>query len=110
MHLVLPSVELNVRKTFQYLHKQISLECKVSANPIDRVYWSKNGVIINANYNINGNNNNNNYDVNNIYANGNNYNQNIIEKYDNSNINDFYKLILTLTIMVMFKLHIHRKY
>ncbi len=77
---------MNVRKTYQYLHKQFSLECKISANPVDRVYWSLNGFIMNQNDHLSDNHIS--------------YNQNTIEKFDNSNINDFYKIVLTLSIMV----------
>ena len=81
LFLVVPTVELNVRKTYQYLHKQFSVECKISANPVDKVYWSRNGNVLNQNERVG---------------------QNFIEKYDHSNINDFYKIVLKLSIMVGF--------
>lgn len=80
---------MNVRKTYQYLHKQFSLECKISANPIDKVYWSRNGVVLNQNEQHWTK------DDNRVS-----YSQNMIDKYDHSNINDFYKIILKLSIMV----------
>lgn len=70
----LPTVELEIRKTFQFLHKKFSIECKISSNPLERTFWLKNGQPIQS--------------------------ENIqIEKYDISNINDYHKTLLTLTVM-----------
>ena len=31
---------------FQFSNKQVSLECKVKGNPLERIYWMKNNVVI----------------------------------------------------------------
>jgi hypothetical protein len=83
-------VELDVRKTFQFLNKKFSLECKIDSHPIDKAYWLKNGVIYDG-----GKHKLHHGDI----ASG--VSDNIkVEQYDLSNINDQFKILLTLTVLV----------
>lgn len=69
---------MEIRKTFQFLNKKFTLECKVSSNPIEKLYWYRNGAVLNGK------------DNGNIK----------VDKYDISNLNEYHKTLLTLTIMV----------
>jgi hypothetical protein len=88
----LPVIELEVRKTFQFVNKKFSLECKISANPLERVYWIKNGLILNENthHQMTSRDNSPSTRIDNYR----------VEKYDVSNMNDYFKVLLTLTILV----------
>lgn len=92
---VLPIVDLEIRKTFQFLHKKFSLECKIEANPIERLYWLKNGIIYDAQ--LNDNQEINRHTERSVMHESSRVR---VDKYDMSNENEFYKILLTLTIMV----------
>lgn len=89
-------VELEIRKTFQFLHKKFSLECKVNANPVDKLYWYKNGVI----YDTQSNENDNNRHQERSVGLENEQNNLHVDKYDISQISDYFKTLLTLTVLV----------
>ena len=46
--LVLPSVELATRQRFVHVGKKLSLECRVTSHPVDKIYWYKNGMVCDA--------------------------------------------------------------
>jgi hypothetical protein len=83
-------VELDVRKTFQFLNKKFSLECKIDSHPIDKAYWLKDGVIYDGGKHkaLHGDS-----------APGANDNLRV-EQYDLSNMNDQFKILLTLNVLV----------
>lgn len=75
----LPDVDVEIRKAFQFLHKKFSIECKITSNPLEKLFWLKNGHQLLMN---------NNEDNKNVF----------VEKYDVSNINELHKTLLTLTV------------
>lgn len=84
---------MEIRKTFQFLHKKFSLECKINSNPIDKLYWYKNGQIFESPHE---------------HFNRPDRHQersikpqdNIrVDKYDISDLDDLYKTLLTLTVV-----------
>jgi hypothetical protein len=99
----LPTVELDVRKTFQFLHKKFTLECKVNSNPIDSIDWYKNHAAV-ANNHQHHHRSRHNQEGEISHAmeplvNGNNIR---IDKQDISTINDYQETLLTLTVLVSF--------
>ncbi|CAF0871583.1 unnamed protein product [Brachionus calyciflorus] len=90
----LPIVDLEIRKTFQFLNKKFSLECKIEANPIERLYWTKNGIIYDAQLNEN-------KEINRHSERSISYESSHlrVDKYDISNENEFHKTLLILTVM-----------
>lgn len=93
----LPTVELQVRKTFQFLKRKFSLECTIVSNPIEKVFWSKNDKIFSArltnkpvaDYEIAENNHLlRSIDQENI----------VVDKSDISSIGDNFKTLTTLTV------------
>ena len=82
-------MEVEIRKAFQFLHRKFSLECKVNANPLENVYWYRNGAVLNNQPDP--------YDHMESHLIGTHYR---IDKYDISNINDFFKTLLTLNVVV----------
>ncbi len=77
----LPDVDVEIRKAFQFLHKKFSIECKITSNPLEKLFWLKNGQQLL----MNNNNEDNSKNV-------------LVEKYDVSNINELHKTLLTLTV------------
>lgn len=99
----LPTVELEVRKTFQFLHRKFSLECKITSNPLEKVYWYKNGMVFSPDEHTLTHNSNDPQQQP-MLRDDSNRNGNIrVNKYDISNINEYYKLMLTLTVLNAFK-------
>jgi hypothetical protein len=96
-NVVLPTVELDVRKTFQFANKKFSLECKIDSHPIDKAYWLKNGVIYDGGKHKHlvqhG-------DVASSSSTGHSNDNIKVEQYDLSNINDQFKILLTLNVLV----------
>jgi len=102
----LPTVELEVRKTFQFLHRKFSLECKITSNPLDKVYWYKNGMVYSPDEHTFTHNSNDAQQQQQqvVLRDDSSRNGNVrVNKYDISNINEYYKLMLTLTVHNAFK-------
>ena len=83
-----------MRKTFQFLHKKFSLECKISSNPVERVYWYKDGVALSNHAHHHQHHDK--LEQTQFVTENNNIR---VDRYDVSNINDYYKILLTLTVL-----------
>ncbi len=99
----LPTVELEVRKTFQFLHRKFSLECKITSNPLDKVYWYKNGMIYSPDEHISSHKSSDTQQQSAPQDDSSRGGNVRVNKYDISNINEYYKLMLTLTVFNAFK-------
>ena len=102
----LPSVELDVRKTFQFMHKKFSLECKVNSNPIDKVYWYKNQAVLGAHphhHHLSSRQNQQQENSDSTHSGAEtlvNENNIRVDRHDISTLNDNHKTLLTLTVLV----------
>ncbi len=73
----IPSIQLNTKNIFQFLNNKVILDCVITGKPLDKLYWSKNGLNLNRNYK--------NYKI---------------DRYDVSNPNNQNKIRFTLEIIV----------
>jgi hypothetical protein len=83
-------VELEIRKTFQFLNKKFSLECRITSNPLERAYWSKDGVVLGLNS----------HQLQHHTAQSTYPHHAKVDKYDVSTLSEPFKTLLTLTVMV----------
>ncbi len=95
----MPTVELQVRKTFQFINKKFALQCLVTSNPIERIFWSKDEIIITNDHNKRRFSKSSDFE---IIDNSHFYDQSHInvEKIDLSSLNDNFKIQTILTVNV----------
>ena len=101
-----PTVELDARKTFQFLHKKFSIECKISSNPLDSVEWYKSQAVLTGpkhqrrHHHHNTRHSNQENEVSRAAEPLVSENNIRIDRQDISTINDYHKTLLTLTVLV----------
>ena len=97
----MPTVELQVRKTFQFINKKFSLQCLITSNPIERIFWSKDEIIITNDHSKRRFSKSSDFE---IIDNSHFYDQSHInvEKLDLSSLNDNFRIQTTLTVNVRY--------
>lgn len=89
-------VNLELKESFQKLNRKLCLECKIEANPIEKIIWYKNGTIMDLKLDEKKN-----FDLNSNFTYLTNFKH---TKYEVTSENHFFKFLSTFTIRVKVKI------